>query len=754
MDKVNLDESEVASSLPSKKVSPAVHITRKVKFWCKCIALIIVLVAFTWHAVRYNKPGNDTCSQLFSGGRWVKNLWQPNGCMMHKYMPGEIRTCLKNNKVAFIGDSRLRALFYQLSGSLSGRVIKNEPLHSNLHYSEPNNISVNFYWQPEASNMQTLFESWLKKRNGIPKLIVAGCGVDLLFLDPVVEAKLSRPRKPITNEKIELFNLAAAKALKSYSVKILNASNEMAGAKPEETEDGLHFSPKIVDMELNLLLNSFCNRFMVPSDASCCMEIEKITRLHSVLWIAMFIVRRFKRCRPEDQEAKEQLIGFAWIHSDQTFTVLTSMVKLGLIMGFFFLCDRSYVFMKEHKNYSLISFLVPLGVFICIGFYSTRKTQGGGFLNSDQIDEWKGWMILTILVYNYTGAEKVLSIYLFVEVLFASYLFIIGYENFLYLWNSGDFGLFRVCQVLAKLNIVCVAVCLFMDRPYQFYYFTPILSIWFMFLYVMMIFPPRLTATYVTDNFKNYSWVMLKFGVLFALIFIIWGNETVCDWLFSHFAIKELFVDTNDSVHEWTVKSGRDRYIVLYGMFAAFGYVTAKKYNIIREEIGNLVLFKRKTAVIVLLLSAIGFTLFVVHLFVCHDRAICNAAHAAASCIPITSYILLRNVPEFLRVRFSSSFAWIGKMSVELYIAQYHIWLAADSYGLLVLVPNYPIINALITTFVFVCIAVELKEVSDALSDALVTKDVRVMLRRLLIFIIMLIVIWWHKTHVKKPLPS
>ena len=28
-------------------------------------------------------------------------------------------------------------------------------------------------------------------------------------------------------------------------------------------------------------------------------------------------------------------------------------------------------------------------------------------LNSDQIDEWKGWMMFTILVYNYTGAEKV-----------------------------------------------------------------------------------------------------------------------------------------------------------------------------------------------------------------------------------------------------------------------------------------------------------------------------------------------------------
>ena len=110
------------------------------------------------------------------------------------------------------------------------------------------------------------------------------------------------------------------------------------------------------------------------------------------------------------------------------------------------------------------------------------------------------------------------------------------------------------------------------------------------------------------ENIKNYIWVMVKFGVLFALIFIIWGNEvscfsfycrksqhfaylapnplapfaifpklnlnlllslplvafvfqTVCDWLFSRVAIKELFIDTFDGVHQWTLRSGRDRYV-------------------------------------------------------------------------------------------------------------------------------------------------------------------------------------------------
>ena len=51
-----------------------------------------------------------------------------------------------------------------------------------------------------------------------------------------------------------------------------------------------------------------------------------------------------------------------------------------------------------------------------------------------------------------------MPIYLFVEVLFASYLFILGFENFLYLWNTGDYGMYRVCKVRCVFSAVAVVV--------------------------------------------------------------------------------------------------------------------------------------------------------------------------------------------------------------------------------------------------------------------------------------------------------
>lgn len=67
-------------------------------------------------------------------------------------------------------------------------------------------------------------------------------------------------------------------------------------------------------------------------------------------------------------------------------------------------------------------------------------------------------------------------------------------------------------------------------------------------------------------------------------------------------------------------------------------------------------------------------------------------------------------------------------------MAQYHIWLAADTHGILVLVPNHPIINVFITTFIFVFASHELHSATATLTIFLVPNDWKGLLRNLLIF--------------------
>lgn len=44
------------------------------------------------------------------------------------------------------------------------------------------------------------------------------------------------------------------------------------------------------------------------------------------------------------------------------------------------------------------------------------------------------------------------------------------------------------------MNLLVVSLCLCMNRPYQFYYFVPLISFWFVVMYITMSVIPRITA--------------------------------------------------------------------------------------------------------------------------------------------------------------------------------------------------------------------------------------------------------------------
>ena len=81
---------------------------------------------------------------------------------------------------------------------------------------------------------------------------------------------------------------------------------------------------------------------------------------------------------------------------------------------------------------------------------------------------------------------------------------------------------------------------------------------------------------------------------------------------------------------------------------------------------------------------------------------------------------------------------------MELFISQYHIWLAADTHGALVLLPSYPVANLMVTTFIFVCLAHEIHVITAVVTPYVVPNDWKKVLRNVVIFILILVPIGIH----------
>ncbi|XP_065255181.1 N-acetylneuraminate 9-O-acetyltransferase isoform X2 [Emys orbicularis] len=493
-----------------------------------------------------------------------------------------------------------------------------------------------------------------------------------------------------------------------------------------------------------ILMNVYCNKILKPIDGSCCQPqppltlIQKLAFCFFALSIIGYLIlsfiyrnnhRKNKPCTDmESGEEKKPVTNTSPVSTLET--LLYSFFKLGLIMAYFYLCDRANLFMKENKFYTHSSFFIPIIYILVLGVFYTENTKETKMLNREQTDEWKGWMQLVILIYHISGASTFLPVYMHVRVLVAAYLFQTGYGHFSYFWIKGDFGLYRVCQVLFRLNFLVVVLCIVMDRPYQFYYFVPLVTVWFMIIYATLAVWPQIVQKKANGNCFWHFGLLLKLISLLMCIYFLANSQGVFEKIFSLWPLSTCF-ELNGNVYEWWFRWKLDRYVVFHGMMFAFIYLALQKRQVLSEGKGE-PLFSNKISNVLLFISVVCFLTYSIWASSCKNKTECNELHPSVSVVQILAFILIRNIPGYARSVYSSFFAWFGRISLELFICQYHIWLAADTKGILVLIPGNPMLNIIVSTFIFVCVAHEISQITNDLAQMVVPKDNTTLLRRLL----------------------
>ncbi|XP_065647822.1 uncharacterized protein LOC100209243 isoform X2 [Hydra vulgaris] len=448
-----------------------------------------------------------------------------------------------------------------------------------------------------------------------------------------------------------------------------------------------------------------------------------------VIWIIIsfiWLLKRFTSNKISSNEdvhldieknAKENEEKNSNISPKSLTDALFAAFTIGWIMVFYFLCDYLHYFPKADRVYNRDLFIfLSIMLFLVALSFTWTVGPSGKLLNRDQTEEWKGWMQVMFVWYHYFRAAET---YNAVRVYIAAYVFMTGFGNFSFFWVRKDYSLRRVLKLLFRLNFLVAVVVLVTDNQYIRYYICGMHTFWFVTVYIMM------RPFHELNHVKKVMFA--KFALYFVVIYVIFDVPNVAQYVFLPFSNLLGYGDP-PTLNEWIFRSGLDHYVTLVGMICAYFHPNLEKQlNFINNHRNNIA--------INMLISIIIFPILVLwykYVFVLSKYPY-NVLHPYTSFIPIIAYVYFRNSTSWLRRSHCAMFAYLGKITLETYISQIHIYLQNDAKNILVYLPEFPLVNFIFNTFIYLYIANLLFHATVTLNEFIFPSDYKEMFKRIFV---------------------
>jgi len=276
-----------------------------------------------------------------------------------------------------------------------------------------------------------------------------------------------------------------------------------------------------------------------------------------------------------------------------------------------------------------------------------------------------------------------------------------GYGHTIFYVKKADFGFLRVAQVMVRLNLLTIILAYVMNTDYLFYYFAPLVSFWYIVVYVTMAFGSQYNDRTI--------FLVSKILVAMALTTFVIEEEWILNEIFS---ILGGICNIGWSTKESSFRLRLDYWIIYFGMLTAIAFMKVRDNRltdhplwptIVKVSIGS---------------SVVGVLWFFAFQLLQPSKFTYNNWHPYISWIPIISFVVLRNANATLRSASSQMFGFIGRCSLETFIVQYHLWMAADTKGLLIVIPwtRWRILNMIVTTTIFVWLSNQVAQATTVMT--------------------------------------
>ena len=278
--------------------------------------------------------------------------------------------------------------------------------------------------------------------------------------------------------------------------------------------------------------------------------------------------------------------------------------------------------------------------------------------------------------------------------------------------------------MLFRLNFFVLVLCAVLSNEYILYYICAMHTYWFLSVYVMM-------AVYPSSNY-NPRCMMIKLVIYAVVNFVIFDISGMSERVFLPLWFVLGYHDGRSTVmHEWAFRAGLDHWACFIGILCAYNYPHFESFMKYLE--GKTTPRRTEYMTKGVMAGVLIFVLFVWHQNILTlDKYSYNAIHPYTSWIPIIAFIVLRNLFPVLRTHYLLLFNWLGKVTLETYLSQLHVYLQSNAKELIVYIPGYPLLNFALATIVYLLVSHRIFTLTTVFSSFLLPQDWGVLVKNLL----------------------